>query len=229
MTPSEAPTVGVLIVDDDPLVRAGLAMMLGGAPDLRVVAEAGDGTEVIPLVDRHAPEVVLMDVRMPVMDGLAATEALRARRHAPEVIVLTTFDADEHVLRALRAGAAGFLLKDTPPDEIVDAVRRVARGNPVLSPAVTRRLIARVAESGHDRRRAHARGRIALLNGREREVAVAVGHGRSNAQIGAVLHLSVPTVKTHVSSILTKLDLNNRVQIALLVHDAGLLDDHEPG
>jgi DNA-binding NarL/FixJ family response regulator len=222
----ETETVGVLVVDDDPLVRAGLVMMLGGAPDIRVVAEAGDGTQVLPMVDRYAPAVVLMDIRMPNMDGLAATEALRARRHAPEVIILTTFDADEHVLRALRAGAAGFVLKDTPPAEIVDAVRRVAKGLPVLSPAVTRRLIARVAGSGHDRR-TRARERLALLNDREREVAVAVGQGRSNAEIGSVLYLSVPTVKTHVSSILTKLDLNNRVQIALLAHDAGLLDDPE--
>jgi DNA-binding NarL/FixJ family response regulator len=214
--------VGVLVVDDDPLVRAGLVMMLGGAPDIRVVAEAGDGTQVLPMVDRHAPDVVLMDIRMPAMDGLAATEALRARRHAPEVIILTTFDADEHVLRALRAGAAGFVLKDTPPAEIVDAVRRVAQGLPVLSPAVTRR----VAGADHDRR-TRARKRLALLNAREREVAVAVGQGRSNAEIGSVLYLSVPTVKTHVSSILTKLDLNNRVQIALLAHDAGLLDDQE--
>jgi DNA-binding NarL/FixJ family response regulator len=230
MTTPEGPDAGpvaVLIVDDDPLVRAGLAMMLGGADDIRVVAEAGDGSEVLPLVDRHAPDVVLMDIRMPAMDGLAATEALRARPRAPEVIVLTTFDADEHVLRALRAGAAGFLLKDTPPEEIVAAIRRVARGQPVLSPAVTRRLIARVAASGHDRRRARARERLAVLNDREREVAVAVGEGRSNAQIGAALYLSVPTVKTHVSSILTKLDLNNRVQIALLVHDAGFLEDQD--
>ncbi|MEU7989339.1 response regulator transcription factor [Streptosporangium canum] len=227
MTASEPWTVGVLIVDDDPLVRAGLVMMLGGAPDIRVVAQAGDGAQALPLVDRHAPDVILMDIRMPVMDGLAATEALRARPGAPEVIVLTTFDADDHVLRALRAGAAGFLLKDTPPDEIVTAVRQVARGYPVLSPAVTRRLIARVADSGHDLRRTRAADRLALLNGREREVAVALGQGRSNAEIGAVLHLSVPTVKTHVSGILTKLDLNNRVQIALLVHDAGLLDDQE--
>jgi DNA-binding NarL/FixJ family response regulator len=224
MTASTPPPVTVLIVDDDPLLRAGLAMMLGGAPDLKVVAEAGDGTEVLALVDRYAPDVVLMDIRMPVMDGLAATEALRARRRAPEVIILTTFDADEHVLRALRAGAAGFVLKDTPPDEIVAAVRRVARGQPVLSPAVTRRLIARVAGADSDRRR-QARERLALLNDREREVALAVGQGRSNAEIGAGLYLSVPTVKTHVSSILTKLDLNNRVQVALLVHDAGLLDD----
>jgi DNA-binding NarL/FixJ family response regulator len=220
---SEDP-VAVLIVDDDPLVRAGLTMMLGGTPDIRVVAEAGDGTEVLPLVDRHSPDVVLMDIRMPGMDGLAATEALRARGRAPEVIVLTTFDADRHVLRALRAGAAGFLLKDTPPEEIVAAVRLVAQGRPVLSPEVTRRLIARVADSDHDRRRERAMARLALLNDRERDVAVAVGEGRSNAEIGAVLHLALPTVKTHVSNILTKLDLNNRVQIALLAHDAGLVD-----
>ncbi|MEW9530984.1 response regulator [Microbispora sp. NPDC049125] len=227
MTASDPPAIGVIIADDDPLVRAGLAIMLGGAPDIRVVAEAGDGAQVLPLAGRHSPDVVLMDIRMPVMDGLAATEALRSRDGGPEVIVLTTFDADEHVLRALRAGAAGFLLKDTPPDEIVAAVRQVARGHPVLSPAVTRRLIARVAESGHDLRRARATDRLALLNDREREVAVAVGHGRSNAEIASVLHFSVPTVKTHVSSILTKLGLNNRVQVALLVHDAGLLDDQE--
>ncbi|MDH2425965.1 response regulator transcription factor [Sphaerisporangium sp. TRM90804] len=227
MTTPEPRAVTVLIVDDDPLVRAGLAMMLGGDPEIRVVAEAGDGAQVPPLVDRFAPDVVLMDVKMPVVDGLAATEALRARRDAPEVIMLTTFDADEHVLRALRAGAAGFLLKDTPPGEIVAAVRQVALGHPVLSPAVTRRLIARVAGTDDDRRRAHASDRLAVLNAREREVAVGVGEGRSNAQIGAVLHLSVPTVKTHVSSILAKLDLNNRVQIALLAHDAGLLGEPE--
>ncbi|WP_433556670.1 response regulator [Pseudonocardia xinjiangensis] len=217
--------VDVLIVDDDPLVRAGLVMMLGGAPGVRVVGEAGTGAEVLPLVERHAPHVVLMDIRMPVLDGLAATEMLRARPGAPEVIVLTTFDADRHVLRALRAGAAGFLLKDTPPAEIVAAVRMVAGGRPVLSPEVTRRLIARVADSGQDRRRAEARARLAQLNGREREVAMEVRQGRSNAEIGATLHLGVPTVKTHVSNALAKLGLNNRVQIALLVHDAGLPDD----
>ena len=174
MTASEPRPIGVLVVDDDPLVRAGLVMMLGGAPDLRVVAEAGDGTQVLALVDRYAPDVVLMDIRMPAMDGLAATETLRARRHAPEVIVLTIFDADEHVLRALRAGAAGFVLKDTPPAEIVDAVRRVSRG---------RRLIARVAGPGHDRR-TRARERLAQLNEREREVAVAVGQGRPTPRSG---------------------------------------------
>jgi len=218
-------TVDVLIVDDDPLVRAGLTMMLGGAPDIRVVAEAGDGGEVLPLVDRHRPHVVLMDIRMPTVDGLTATEAVRARRDAPEVLVLTTFDADQHVLRALRAGAAGFLLKDTPPAQIVAAVRQVASGTPVLSPAVTKRLIARVADTETDTRRARAGSRLTVLNDREREVAVEVGKGRSNAEIAAALHLSVPTVKTHVSSILTKLGLNNRVQIAILAHDAGLLPD----
>lgn len=216
-------TVRVLVVDDDPLVRSGLVMMLGGAPDIHVVAEAADGTEVLPIVERHAPDVVLMDIRMPIMDGLTATEAVRARRAAPEVLVLTTFDADQHVLRALRAGAAGFLLKDTPPREIVQAVRQVARGLPVLSPTVTRRLIARVAESDAEGRQAQAEGRLALLNNRERDVAVEIGNGRSNAEIAGVLFISVPTVKTHVSNILTKLDLNNRVQIAMLVHDAGLL------
>jgi len=217
-------SIRVLIVDDDPLLRAGLKLMLGGAPDIRVVGEAGDGTGVQGLIDRLAPDVVLMDIRMPGTDGLTATEAVRRRPGAPEVVILTTFDADEHVLRALRAGAAGFVLKDTPPGEIVDSVRRVAGGQPVLSPAVTKRLITRVAASGNQRK-TNAVERLAELNDREREIAVAVGEGKSNAEISATLYLSVPTVKTHVSRILTKLDLNNRVQIALLVHDAGMLDD----
>jgi DNA-binding NarL/FixJ family response regulator len=224
-SPTNPPLIDVLVVDDDPVVRFGLVMMLRGASDIRVVAEAGNGAEALPMVDRHGPDVVLMDIRMPVMDGLAATEALRARPGAPQVIVLTTFDADRHVLRALRAGASGFLLKDTPPAEIVTAVRQVAGGRPVLSPDVTRRLIARVAESDQDRRRDGARHRLTLLGEREREIAVEVGRGSANAEIAAALHLSVPTVKTHVSAILAKLDLNNRVQIALLVHDAGLLDE----
>ncbi|MDM4720678.1 response regulator transcription factor [Micromonospora sp. WMMA1363] len=228
MTIPGADPVGVLIVDDDPLVRSGLVMMLSRAADVRVVAETGDGAQALELVDRHALDVVLMDIRMPVMDGLSATESLRSRPNAPEVIILTTFDADAHVVRALRAGAAGFVLKDTPPAEIVAAIRRVAQGEPVLSPAVTRRLIDRVAGSGRDRRRATARDRLAVLNDREREVAVAVGRGWSNAEIGASLYLSVPTVKTHVSGILSKLGLNNRVQVALLVHDAGL-SDHDVG
>jgi DNA-binding NarL/FixJ family response regulator len=218
-------SIRVLIVDDDPLLRAGLKLMLGGAEDIRVVGEAGDGSGVQALIDRLAPDVVLMDIRMPGTDGLTASEAVRRRSGAPEVVILTTFDADEHVLRALRAGAAGFILKDTPPAEIVESVRRVAAGQPVLSPAVTKRLITRVAAAGTNDRKAKAVARLADLNDREREIAVAVGEGKSNAEISATLYLSVPTVKTHVSRILTKLDLNNRVQIALLVHDADLLHD----
>jgi DNA-binding NarL/FixJ family response regulator len=172
-------------------------------------------------VSAHRPDVVLMDIRMPKVDGLAATEALRRRPSPPEVIVLTTFDADEHVLRALRSGASGFLLKDTPPAEIVRAVRRVAAGEATLSPAVTRRLIAHVADGGVDARRERARAQLSGLSEREREVAVALGQGRSNADIGAELFMSVATVKAHVSRLLVKLDLNNRVQVALLVHDAG--------
>ncbi|MGW7223516.1 response regulator transcription factor [Streptomyces sp. NPDC054826] len=214
--------IRVLLVDDDPLVRAGLSLMLGGADDIDIVGEAADGGEVDALVDRTRPDVVLMDIRMPTVDGLAATEALRGRDKAPQVIVLTTFHADEQVLRALRAGAAGFVLKDTPPAEIVAAVRRVAAGDPVLSPAVTRQLMAHAAGTDADTRRARARARMETLNEREREVAVAVGRGLANAEIAAELYLSVATVKSHVSRILAKLDLDNRVQIALLAYDAGL-------
>lgn len=223
-------TIRLLIVDDDPLVRAGLTFMLGGADDIEIVGEAADGAEAAVLTDLHRPDVVLMDIRMPVMDGLAATEVLRRRPDAPEVVVLTTFHADEQVLRALRAGAAGFVLKDTPPARIVESVRRVAAGDPVLSPAVTRQLMTHVAgETSADPRRQTAARRIAQLAEREREVAVAVGRGRSNAEIAAALYMSVPTVKTHVSRVLAKLGFNNRVQIALLVHDAGLLDGSGDG
>jgi len=219
--------IRLLLVDDDPLVRAGLSFMMGGADDIEIVGEAADGSEVGQLVERTRPDVVLMDIRMPTVDGLAATELLRSRPDAPQVVVLTTFHADEQVLRALRAGAAGFVLKDTPPAEILDAVRRVAAGDPVLSPAVTRQLMAHAAGTGADTRRHTARERIAALGEREREVAVAVGRGASNAEIATQLFMSVATVKTHVSRVLAKLGLNNRVQIALLTYDAGLLD--EPG
>jgi DNA-binding NarL/FixJ family response regulator len=165
---------------------------------------------------------VLMDIRMPRMDGLAATEQLRSRENAPQVIVLTTFDADEHVLRALRAGAAGFLLKDTPPQEIIRAVRLVAAGEAMLSPAVTRRLIEHVAGDGHAARATRAGELLDRLTEREREVAIAIGQGKSNAEIGRELYMSVATVKAHVSRLLVKLELNNRVQIALLAHDAGV-------
>ncbi|MEV7339522.1 response regulator transcription factor [Streptomyces sp. NPDC093544] len=217
--------IRLLLVDDDPLVRAGLSFMMGGADDIEIVGEAADGSEVPALVDRTHPDVVLMDIRMPNVDGLTATEELRARKDAPQVVVLTTFHADDQVLRALRAGAAGFVLKDTPPTEILAAVRRVAAGDPVLSPTVTRQLMAHAAKSALDTRRSGARTRIAALNDREREVAVAVGQGRANAEIATELFMSIATVKTHVSRVLAKLDLNNRVQIALLTYDAGLLEE----
>jgi DNA-binding NarL/FixJ family response regulator len=214
--------IRVLVVDDDPLVRAGLQMMLGGADDLEVVGEAGDGAAALAWLSSAAADVVLMDIRMPGMDGLTATREVRARPEPPEVVVLTTFDADAQVLAALRAGAAGFLLKDTSPGGIVGAIREVAAGRPVLSPQVMRRLVERVSDSAHDHGREAARARLSLLNDRERAVASEVAAGKSNAEIASALFLSVPTVKTHISAVLTKLDLNNRVQIALLAHDAGL-------
>nr|WP_203830589.1 response regulator transcription factor [Actinoplanes palleronii] len=215
--------IRLAVVDDDPLVRAGLRILTGGSPDIEVVAEAGDGAEAVRVAEAHWPDVMLMDVRMPRVDGLVATRRIRERPHAPQVIVLTTFDVDEYVLEALRGGASGFLLKDTPPLEILAAVRTVAAGAAILSPTAIRRLIDHVADPAASTRRAGARTRLAALTDRETEVAVLVGGGRSNAEIATGLRMSLPTVKGHVSRLLTKLDLNNRVQIALLVHDAELL------
>ena len=217
--------VRVVLVDDDPLVRAGLTLMLGGAPRLELVGEAGDGAEALDVIDRVRPDVVLMDIRMPRVDGLTATQRLAERPNPPKVIVLTTFDADEYVVRALAGGATGFLLKDTSPPAIVDAIHRVAAGEPMLSPSVTAQLIRQVVGSptGDAAKAEAAAARLAGLSERERDVAVAVGHGRSNADIAAELYMSVATVKAHVSRILVKLDLANRVQIAICVHDAGLV------
>ncbi|MCR6033295.1 response regulator [Nocardioides sp. zg-579] len=222
----EGGTVRVLVVDDDPIVRSALTLMLGGQADLEVVGEAGDGREGVLLVDRLRPDIVLMDIRMPVLDGLEATRRLHRLPDPPRVIVLTTFDADEHVVEALAAGADGFLLKDTAPAQIVEALRKVAEGEPMLSPSVTRTLIDRLraaqAEPADDRA-ARAEARLALLTDREREVALAVGRGLSNAEVARELHLSVPTVKAHVSRLFEKLVVTNRVQIAMCVHDAGLV------
>jgi DNA-binding NarL/FixJ family response regulator len=213
--------IRVLLVDDDALVRQGLRLLLSGAPGIEVVGQADDGRGVLPAVDRHHPDVVLMDIRMPQLDGIAATRLLRAQPAPPAVIVLTTFDADELVLRALQAGAAGFLLKDTPPGEIVRAIELVQRGDAMLSPTVTRQLIGLVAGEGDaGARRDEARARLAALSPREHEVALAVGEGAANAEIAQRLHMSVPTVKAHVSRLLSKLEVDNRVQVALLVHDA---------
>jgi DNA-binding NarL/FixJ family response regulator len=213
--------IRVLVVDDDALVRAALSMMIASAEDIAIVGEATNGDEVASAVAEHEPGVVLMDIRMPGIDGLVATELVRAQPDAPEVIVLTTFEADDYVLRALRAGASGFLLKDTPPAEIIRAVRAVAAGEPMLSSTITRRLIGHVTDSQVDDRRRLARERLDRLTVREREVAVAIGLGKSNAEIGHELYMSVATVKAHVSRVLEKLEFNNRVQIALLAHDAG--------
>ncbi len=210
--------IRVLLVDDDALVRSGLRLMLAGAAGVEVVGEAEDGRGVLAAVDLHRPDVVLMDIRMPLLDGIEATRLLRAQPSAPAVIVLTTFDADELVLRALRAGAAGFLLKDTPPPEIVRAIEHVHAGEGTLSPTVTRRLIALVADDGG--RREDARARLDTLSAREREVADAVGRGAANAEIARELHMSVATVKAHVSRLLVKLEVENRVQVALLVQTA---------
>ena len=214
--------IRVLIVDDDALVRAGLSMMLAGAGDLDVVADVADGAEVVGAVNQHRPDVVLLDVRMPRLDGIAATELLRSRRDPPEIIILTTFDTDDHIVRAMRAGASGFLLKHTPPPEIVEAIRQVAAGEPMMSPAVLRKMMGYVAGAGADPRQARARELLDRLSDGERSVALLVGQGRTNSEIGRELSLSVATVKAYVSRLLTKLELNNRVQIALLVHDAAL-------
>jgi DNA-binding NarL/FixJ family response regulator len=213
--------IPVLVADDDALVRSALSMMLAGADDITIVAEATDGNEVARAVAEHQPAIVLMDIRMPGMDGLAATELLRAQENAPEVIVLTTFDADDYVLRALRAGASGFLLKHTPPADIIRAVRAVAAGEPMLSPTITRRLIGHVTDNEARDRRQAARERLDRLTEREHEVAVAIGLGKTNAEISRELYMSVATVKAHVSHLLEKLECNNRVQVALLAHDAG--------
>jgi DNA-binding NarL/FixJ family response regulator len=220
MSESSAETVRVLVVDDDALVRGALVMMLDGTNGIAVVAEATDGDEVPAAVDAHFPDLVLMDLRMPRVDGIVATRRLRSRPNPPEVVVLTTFDTDEDVLHALRAGASGFLLKDTPPARIVDAVKRVAAGDPILSPAITRRLMDRAATHAG----AHKRAQTTLdrLSRREYDVMLAVAQGKANADIAAELFMSVATVKAHISHILTKLELGNRTQIALLAHDAGL-------
>jgi DNA-binding NarL/FixJ family response regulator len=214
--------VRVLVVDDDPLVRSGLAMILGGSPTVTVVDQAANGAEGVAAAREHRPDVVLVDIRMPVMDGIEATTAMVALPEPPRVIVLTTFDADDFVLRALGAGASGFLLKDTAPEDIVAAIHKVAAGEPMLSPSVTSTLIQQVTTQQPDGRSAAAMERMQRLTEREHDVALAVGRGLSNAEIARELYLSVPTVKAHIGRLFAKLEVENRVQIALCVHDAGL-------
>lgn len=213
-------TVRVAVVDDDPLVRAGLTAIFGSAEDLDVVGDAGDGEQVPALVARTRPDVVVMDVRMPGVDGITATRDVTALDGAPRVLVLTTFHVDEAVFDALEAGASGFLLKDTPPEELISAIRVVAAGEAMLSPADTRSVIDRFAKTDRGRRRERAQAALGELSTREREVAEAVAEGLSNAEIGKLLFCSEATVKTHLTHAFGKLGFANRVRLAILVRDA---------
>ncbi len=217
--------VRVVLIDDDPLVRAGLRLMLGGREGVDFVGEGGDGSEAAALVAEHRPDVLLMDIRMPGKDGLTATEELMSQKDAPRVVILTTFDSDDSVLRALAAGAAGFLLKDTPPDRMLEAIKQVAAGEHTLSPSVVSQVIAAATRHRGDPRREDARADLAVLNAREKDVAIAIGRGLTNAEISARHYLSLATVKGVVTQIFDKLGLTNRVQVAIKVHDAGWADD----
>ena len=212
--------IRLLLVDDDALVRAGLRLLLGGVDDIEVIGEGADGDEAVPLVRRLRPDIVLMDIRMPKVNGLDATQEVLALPEPPRVIMLTTFDADDMVLRALSAGAAGFLLKDTPPPRMIEAIRQVAAGEHTLSPSVIAQVIAVATRGGAPNRRDAARAELSRLTEREREVAVAIGRGLTNAEIAASQYMSLATVKSHVTHILEKFGATNRVQIAIRVHDA---------
>ncbi|MCB0955872.1 MAG: response regulator transcription factor [Ilumatobacter sp.] len=215
-------TIRVAVVDDQALVRRGFAMVLGHEADIDVVAEGANGREAIEAARRHRPDVVLMDIRMPEMDGLAATAAILAEADWPvKVIILTTFDPDEYVYRALQAGASGFILKDIPPEQLAPAVRTVADGGALLDPTITRRLIGRfTATLAAD---TVAAKRLETLSDREREVLVELAKGASNAEICDSLYIGAATVKTHVSAILTKLGLRDRAQAVVFAYESGLI------
>ncbi|MFE9660810.1 response regulator [Streptomyces sp. NPDC005955] len=216
------PGVRVVIADDEPLIRAGIRLILTSDPEIEVVAEAANGREAVALALSHAPDVVLLDIQMPVMDGLAALGELRRAAPAVRAIILTTFGERDNVLRALESGGAGFLLKDTAPAELIGAVRAAAAGDAYLSPAATRHVVDQLASDRTAARGGAARARVAQLSDRERDVLALLGEGLSNADTGRRLHMSEATVKTYVSRILAKLECDNRVQAALLARDAGL-------
>ncbi|MCW3818730.1 response regulator transcription factor [Micromonospora sp. DR5-3] len=220
--------IRVLVVDDQTLVRAGVGLLLRTAGGFEVVGEAGNGHDAVRLAERLRPDVILMDLRMPRMDGIEATRRILDRQPAARVLVLTTFADDVNVYGALGAGAIGYLVKDGAPEELIDSVSRAARGETLLAPPVLARVLRR-ALAAHDReQRPHPDARAAdlrLLSTREREVLALVGAGLSNAEIGVRLHLGVTTVKTHVSAAMEKLELRNRVQAAVLAHRLGLVDD----
>ena len=213
--------IRVVVVDDQPLIRAGFAMVLAAQSDIEVVGEAENGADALALLARTAADVVIMDIRMPVMDGVEATRRLGLLPHTPRVLVLTTFDTDEDAFAALQAGASGFLLKNTPPEEVVSAIRVVAAGESVVAPRVTRQLLDRFA--GKLAPEAHHDARLDLLTAREREVLGLVAEGLSNSEIAARLFIAEATVKTHFGKILTKLELRDRVQAVIFAFDSGLV------
>ena len=218
--PGAGQKVRVLLVDDQALVRAGFRMVIDSQPDLEVVGEAGDGLAGVQAVERLRPDLVVMDVRMPVLDGIEATRRIVALPGAPRVVVLTTFDLDEHALAAIRAGASGFLLKDAPPEDMLTALRTVHAGDAVIAPSTTRRLLDHLAPLGAD---PVAVQRVGELTEREREVLVAMARGWSNSEIATRLFVAEGTVKTHVGRILAKLDARDRVQAVIVAYDAGLV------
>jgi DNA-binding NarL/FixJ family response regulator len=217
-------SIRLLLVDDEDLVRFGLRTILDLSDDIDVVGEASDGAQAVSAARALRPEVVLMDIRMPRVDGLAATRQILDQPDPPKVVILTTFHLDEYVYSALQAGASGFLLKDTPPRQIVAAIRAVAAGSEMLSPAVTRRLIAEYVAPRDHPQRIESRRKLALLSDRERDVLTLIGRGLSNADAAQNLFMSEATIKTYVSRMLTKLGLTNRTQAAILAHEAGLYD-----
>ncbi|GAA0212173.1 response regulator transcription factor [Saccharothrix mutabilis subsp. mutabilis] len=210
--------IDVVVVDDQALLRGSFRVLVDSAPDLRVVGEAGDGAQAVKVVTRTRPHVVLMDVRMPGMDGIAATREVSASSPESRVLILTTFDLDEYVYAALRAGASGFLLKDTPPAELLSAIRVVAEGDGLLSPSVTRRLIAEFARLPESRP-----VRLDGITDREREVLALIARGLSNTEITQTLHLSVGTVKTHIGRLLHKLQARDRAQLVIAAYESGLV------
>jgi len=217
-----APAIRVLLVDDQPLLRTGFRMVLGSEPDLTVVGEAGDGVEAMDLARRLLPDVVLMDIRMPRMDGVAATKAIVDAGLPVRVLILTTFELDEYVVGALRAGASGFLSKDVPAEDLVEAIRTVALGEAVVSPRILRRLLDKFADRLPDPNAAPPPALDALTD-REQEVLVHIARGYSNAEIARELFVSETTVKTHVGHVLTKLGLRDRVQAVVLAYESGLI------
>ncbi|MGN9913573.1 response regulator transcription factor [Phytohabitans sp. LJ34] len=223
---TRAPRIRVLVADDEPLIAAGIRTVLESAGDIAVIAEAGNGRAAVEEAVRQQPDVALLDIRMPLLDGLAAAEELRRRAPAVRTLVLTSFGAEPNVLRAIQGGASGFILKNCTPDELIRAVRAAHDGEAYLSPAVTRLVLGLVAPAEAARQRAAA-ARLAALAPREADVARLVAEGLSNADIGRRLGMSEPSVKTYVSRVLTKLDCANRVQAALLVRDAGILPTAE--